>query len=283
MMGRMPDELEFRADLFEGTAERYDRFRIGYPRPLLDDLVRRAAVSGRGRLMDLACGTGQVAFELADSFAEVWAVDLEPDMIRLVREKVLAAGARHVSPMVSSAEDLVAPRRAFELVTVGNAFHRLNRESVAASTYGWLQAGGCLALLWADAPWAGKQDWQKALFQTLQRWMATAGATDRVPARWERAREQRPDAMMLAQTGFEHLGAFHFPTEHRWSVDDLTGFVYSTSFLPRHTLGMSVAAFEADIHTALDQVARVEGLWQAVDFAYDFFRRPGNAALPPDG
>ncbi|PZS31207.1 MAG: class I SAM-dependent methyltransferase, partial [Pseudonocardiales bacterium] len=159
----MPDDVEFRSDLYQGTAEFYDRFRPGYPRSMLDDMVRRAAVSGRGRLLDLACGTGQVAFGLADAFSEVWAVDQEPDMIRLVRGKALPAGAGHVRAMVSAAEDLAAPLRAFELVTVGNAFHRLRREAVAAGAFGWLRPGGCLALVWADSPWTGDQDWQKAL------------------------------------------------------------------------------------------------------------------------
>jgi len=122
MVARVSDNIEFRPDLFRGTAGYYDRFRVGYPQPLLDDIVRRAAVTGDGRLLDLACGTGQIAFALADVFAEVWAVDQEPDMISLVRDKAVAAGADHVNPVVSTAEDLAAPDGAFELVTVGNPF-----------------------------------------------------------------------------------------------------------------------------------------------------------------
>jgi ubiquinone/menaquinone biosynthesis C-methylase UbiE len=68
MMSCVPDDIEFRPGLFHGTAEHYDRFRIGYPRLMLADLVQRAAVSSRGRLIDLACGTGQIAVALADTF-----------------------------------------------------------------------------------------------------------------------------------------------------------------------------------------------------------------------
>ena len=54
-------DLEFRRDLYRGTARDYDRFRVPYPRSLVDDLAERSGAACRGRLLDLACGTGQVA------------------------------------------------------------------------------------------------------------------------------------------------------------------------------------------------------------------------------
>jgi SAM-dependent methyltransferase len=58
--------LEFRRDLFRGTAGYYDRFRAPYPQALIDDLAGRpgpgAGPGGAGRLLDLACGTGQLSF-----------------------------------------------------------------------------------------------------------------------------------------------------------------------------------------------------------------------------
>jgi len=182
MMAQVSDDIEFRPDLFRGTAGYYDRFRVGYPQSLLEDIVRRAAVTGDGRLLDLACGTGQIAFALADVFPEVWAVDQEPDMISLVRDKAVAAGADHVNPVVSTAEDLAAPDGAFELVTVGNAFHRLRRETIASNIFALLQPGGCLALLWADSPWRGDRGWQIALSKILERWKTGARGTGRLRA-----------------------------------------------------------------------------------------------------
>ena len=65
-----------------GTAGYYDRYRPRYPAGLMRRLVDEAGVTGGGRLLDLACGTGQVALGLSSYFEEVWAVDQEADMVR---------------------------------------------------------------------------------------------------------------------------------------------------------------------------------------------------------
>ncbi len=65
----MDDQVRFAADLYHGAAGYYDRYRLPYPEAMLADLVQRAQVSGRGRLVDLACGTGQLAFPLRQWFS----------------------------------------------------------------------------------------------------------------------------------------------------------------------------------------------------------------------
>ena len=187
----MEDEVRFAADLYRGTAGYYDRYRLPYPETMLADLVARAGVSGRGRLLDLACGTGQLAFPLRRWFAEVWAVDREPDMVELVRAKAAAEDAGDIRPIVSDAETLRAGRGHFELAVIGNAFHRLDRDQVAGRVLGWLKPGGHLALCWSSQPWIGEQSWQQALAAVLNRWKAALGAESRIPAGWDEARSRR--------------------------------------------------------------------------------------------
>jgi ubiquinone/menaquinone biosynthesis C-methylase UbiE len=265
----MPDDSRFRADLFHGTATYYDRFRVGYPRPLIEDLLRRAKVTGHGRLLDLACGTGQLAFALAGHFAEVWAVDLEPEMIARVQAKAATLGTSRLRVEVSAVEDLLAPDNAFELVTMGNAFHRVDREAAATNITRWLQPGGWLALAWSDAPWDGEQPWQVALSEVLQRWKVRAATADRVPAGWAEARLRHPDEQLLAEAGLRPSGRFAFTVEHRWTTEALIGFVYSASFLPRHALGEQAADFEAE----LARCAGSGALSQPLGFAYELYRR----------
>ena len=62
------DDPDFRRDLYRGTAQFCDRFRVHYPRFLIDDLVERSGAKGEGRLLDLACGTGLISFALRGHF-----------------------------------------------------------------------------------------------------------------------------------------------------------------------------------------------------------------------
>lgn len=124
--------MRFGPALYRGTAGYYDRFRLAYPDAVIADLAHRAAPSGRGRLLDLACGTGQLAFPLRGWFADVWAVDAEPEMTEVVRAKAIATGAAaRVRAVTAGAEDLHSEPGAFELIVIGNAFHRLRRDPVA--------------------------------------------------------------------------------------------------------------------------------------------------------
>lgn len=48
--------------LFAGKASYYARFRPGYPKVFFDEVVQRFHLDGSGRLLDLGCGTGQLAW-----------------------------------------------------------------------------------------------------------------------------------------------------------------------------------------------------------------------------
>lgn len=266
--------MRFRPDLFRGCAGYYERFRLPYPEAMITDLVQRARLSVGGRLLDLACGTGQLAFPLRGWFGEVWAVDQEPDMAGAVRARAAAEGAAEVKAVVSNAEDLVAEPDSFDLAVIGNAFHRLDRDLVAGRVLGWLRPGGCLALCWSTQPWIGEAGWQVALAAALERWMAALGARDRIPAGWEVARRRRPDREVLSDAGFEAAEDAEFAVEHRWSLAELAGLVRSTSFLPEAVLGDRGAEFDADLAASLDPYSDGGSFPETVTFAYELARKP---------
>ncbi|MGH3256377.1 MAG: class I SAM-dependent methyltransferase [Streptosporangiaceae bacterium] len=270
----MADEVRFAADLFRGSAGYYERYRLPYPEAMLADLVVRAGVSPRGRLLDLACGTGQLAFPLRRWFAEVWAVDQEPDMVELVRAKATAGGAGEVRAIVSSAETLRAEPEYFELAVIGNAFHRLDRDLTAGRVFGWLKPGGHLALCWTSQPWDGEADWQRALAALLDRWRTALGAQGRIPAGWDLARQRRPDLQVLSDAGFEAAGCHEFPAEHRWTRPELAGLIRSTSFLPASVLGDHGAAFDADLEATVGPHGDGGAFTETASFNYELARRP---------
>jgi SAM-dependent methyltransferase/uncharacterized protein YciI len=265
---------QFATDLYRGTAAYYDRYRLSYPQDMLGDLVWQADVSGRGRLLDLACGTGQLAFPLRSFFAEVWAVDREPDMVQLVRAKAAEVGAKNIRAVTADAETLAVEPGHFELAVIGSAFHRLDRDVVAARLAGWLQPGGHVALCWSNSPQLGHEPWQRAFADALDRWRTQLGVTDRVPANWAEPQRQRPDRQVMTDAGFEAAWRQEFTAEHQWSVPELAGWVRSTSFLPDAVLDDQGSAFDADLAAVLAPFAEDGAFSEIASFTCDLYRKP---------
>ncbi len=86
-----------RRDLFKGTAWYYARYRPGYPGPFFDHLAARFGLDGTGRLLDLGCGTGQLALPLAGRFEGVVGMDPEPEMLAEAAARARAARVDNVS------------------------------------------------------------------------------------------------------------------------------------------------------------------------------------------
>lgn len=275
----MSGELRYRPDLYKGTAEYYERFRPPYPQVLFDDLRARVPITGHGRLLDLACGTGQIAFALASEFDDVVAVDQEVESIELAKRKAASLDVENVAWVAASAER-AALDGMFELVAIGNAFHRLERDLVARRLAPRLQPGGCVALLWADAPWRGEQPWQRGMAEVLERWRRELGATDRVPQGWREVMDRDPHAEVLSRAGLAYEGRFEFSVSWQWSLESLTGFVYSTSFLNRSVLCDRAREFENDLCKRLVASHGNDTFPQDATFAYELAR---NDRRDPEG
>lgn len=269
----MAPELSYRTDLYRGTAPYYDRYRPPYPEALLDDIRDRLPVTGQGKLLDLASGTGQIALPLAVHFAEVWAVDQEQELVAYGRSKAEAQGISNITWLAATAEQ-VELEEGFELVTIGNAFHRLDRQIVASRAYSWLLPGAGLCLLWGGDPLQGEDGWQKAVARLLEEWRRRLAATDRVPAGWEAAMDRHPHAEVLRQAGFDFIGHLELPLMQTWTTETLVGFIYSTSFLNREVLGTNAATFEQELKHLVLSCEPDGVLQQSTSFAYDLARKP---------
>jgi SAM-dependent methyltransferase len=268
-------DICFRTDLYDGTAEYYDRFRRRYPADLINDLVIRTGADGTGTLLDLACGTGQVAVALHEGFASICAVDQEPGMISVLRQNAAALpDAAAWEFVVAAAENVNVPDSSIELVTIGNAFHRLRREPVAVSILRWLKPGGHLALLWGGSPWDGDAPWQLVLGEMMERWQHRAGAEQRIPAGYEVDRAARPDSEILRAAGFEIAGRLEFPVRQMWSADEIAGFLASTSVLSPESLGPEAAEFDRALRGELLRCEPDGQFRQDTSFACELARRP---------
>jgi ubiquinone/menaquinone biosynthesis methyltransferase len=114
--------------LFATIADRYDLITrllsYGQDRRWKKRLVARAPVDRGTRALDLATGTGDIAFALAARGADVVGLDITPRMIEIARAKChggTAIGPRSGAPHFLVGDMLALPfsSRSFDLVTTG--------------------------------------------------------------------------------------------------------------------------------------------------------------------
>lgn len=103
------------------VADYYAKFRPGYPPPVIEALVHRLGLTPGHRVLDLGCGTGQLAVPLSEHVDHVVAVDPEPDM--------LAHGPKrpNIEWRLGSDADVPGLGR-FDAVVVGQALHWMDHE-----------------------------------------------------------------------------------------------------------------------------------------------------------
>lgn len=262
----MDDRVRFRTDLYQGTASFYDRFRVPYPKALLDDLVVRTGLNGTGRLIDLACGPGVLTFALGSHVAEACGIDQEPEMVAFARARAEEIGVTNVTWTVGRAESLEI-EGPVDLVTVGTAFHRLDRRRVARLIASWLRPGGHVALVWSGTPWPGERDWQQALGAVTDHWMRKVGK--RIPPALEAELAAASNEAILAEAGLTWAGRFEFLTPHLWRLESLIGWMYSTSVFSRPALGPMAREFERDVRRCLLEVNPSGVFEEEISFVYE--------------
>jgi ubiquinone/menaquinone biosynthesis C-methylase UbiE len=244
-------------DAFAGTAEYYARYRLPYPESLFQDLLSSARIAPDRTLLDLGCGPGRIALALAPHFREVWAVDQESEMIAFGQQK--AQGIRNVRWIVASAEEVAVPNELFDLITVGEAFHRFDGPLVARRALGWLRPTGTIAILWYVNVWEGHEQWQQVAAELVRRY---------APREHQAPVNHPPFEQTLSEAGFRDLRTREFQVAHTWSLDTLLGYFFSTSILSRRALGARAARFEAELHELLSPWDRGAGLQESATFAY---------------
>ena len=104
-------------------------------------------LDGTGTLVDVGCGPGILAVQLAPLFDTVIGIDPEPEMLAQARRHAADHGVT-ATWIEARAEDLAtldlpAPR----LVTFGQSIHWTDRQPVLAMVHELLEVGGSVALI----------------------------------------------------------------------------------------------------------------------------------------
>jgi len=216
--------------LFKGTAPYYARFRPRYPPELLDRLAERAGLDASSRVLDLGCGTGQIAVPLAAHSGEVVAVDPEPEMLAEIPD------LPNLRKVEARAEDVDESWGRFTLATIGRAFHWMDGpvvlERLARITPQLALVGDTLE----------ESEAETSLLAVAREMFGDRPAMKQPTVRYVPALERSP---------FSDVEVMTVVTERTWTIDQLIGFAYSTSFASLARVGDRREEFERNVRARL--------------------------------
>ena len=209
-----PDEKTRRVgEVFSSVARRYDVMNDlmsgGLHRLWKDRFVARVKPRPDERILDMAGGTGDVAFRMARRGAKITVADINADMLEVGRGRALKRGIEGLTWLVEDAQSVTFDDRSFDAYTV--AFGIRNVANIGAAlgeAYRVLERGGrfyCLEFSTSD--WPGFADAYEAYASNVIPRLGKAVAADEASYRYlveSIRRFPRPEAFrqMIADAGF---------------------------------------------------------------------------------
>ncbi|MFE5243445.1 MULTISPECIES: class I SAM-dependent methyltransferase [unclassified Streptomyces] len=248
--------------LFSGTAAYYRRGRLPYAPGLADALAGALPPDGRGRLIDVGCGPGVLALELAHLFDDVVGVDPDPGMLTEAARTADLAGLAGTTHWVRArAEELPAGLGVFDVAVFGQSFHWMDQELVAGTFRQMLRPGGSLVhisdlksevrpvegLPYPAVPYA-------AIDETIRHFLGPVRRAGRgVLPQGTRGGE----AAVLTGAGFTGPRRLVVPAGQALerTHDDVVAYVFSLSSSAPHLFGARQDAFEEDLRRLLREAS----------------------------
>jgi SAM-dependent methyltransferase len=242
----MPDASD--SSPFASTEAYYAEYRPEYGDEARRYLVDRFGLDESARVLDLGCGTGQIALDVAPAVGEVVGMDPNEAMLRAARCRADEAGIDNVEWVLGSDADLDTDLGSFRLTTMGRSFHWMDQRATLDRLHDLLEPGGGVALL-TDSEWLTKGDaeWQGAVYDLADEYL------DDLPDRVDPDEIEYDDPWdeLLEKRGFTAVETATFDLRREWSLEAVVGYVFSLSYCSPETFGADKEAFESDVRALL--------------------------------
>lgn len=233
-------------DIFRSAAYYYSKYRRPYPEAVVSSLVERLGLNGKGRLLDVGCGTGQVFQVMAQYFEEVIAIDADVVMVKYANDTAIGLGLNHVKVFKMRAEDIDEELGKFRIATFGASFHWMKRQYIGNLIYKRLEPNGHIVLLCPGDFQSGDTIWEAEIRNAISNWL---GSERR--AGGGIYRPQDCHEIVLQRTRFSDIQINNIDLRVQWSIDQIIGYLFSTSYASKAVLGEKAKDFECDMRERL--------------------------------
>ena len=157
-----PNEKEQRVGaVFSSVARKYDvmndAMSAGMHRLWKDKFVRRVKPQADEQILDMAGGTGDIAFRMVPSGAEITVSDINQDMLDVGIERAMERGIDGLVWSRQNAEELTFPDRFFDAYTIAFGIRNVTHiDQALAEAFRVLKYGGrFFCLEFSTTQWPG--------------------------------------------------------------------------------------------------------------------------------
>jgi len=204
--------------VFTSVASRYDLMNDlmsgGQHRLWKQAFVRRVRPRPGEKILDMAGGTGDVAFRLARRGAEVTVADINPDMLAVGVDRARARGLDGLVWAEENAERLSFPERSFDAFTIAFGIRNVTHiDRALAEAFRVLKTGGRFYCLeFSQTRWPGFREAYRRYSRDVVPRLGRAVAGDPDSYRYlvesiERFPDMAAFAAMIEKAGFRQVKA----------------------------------------------------------------------------
>ncbi len=103
----------------------------------------RSYLSKSDRVLEVGCGTGSTAIELADSLGQIVASDISGEMIKIGAQKAEKAGIKNIEFAEGTLDDLIYADEEFDVILAHNVLHLIpDQHATLDRIHALLKPGG---------------------------------------------------------------------------------------------------------------------------------------------
>lgn len=236
------------SNIFEGAAFYYARYQPEYPKSLFNILGDKLNLSRDSKLLDLGCGTGQIALGISDKVGHIDCIDPNREMLDEARRLTSQKDVRNISFLETTSEALDPSYRGYGAATIASAFHWMDRSRVLESLGDRLQPRGGIAVVTRIRDQCDPNDWWNAIWEFVRAWWGGSFPAGKDDIRRE-LKISNEETLRLSS--FSSVTSVSIPYSVEWSTETLIQYIYSTSKACPGVLTEERAEFEQQLKSVL--------------------------------
>jgi SAM-dependent methyltransferase len=259
--------MKYDKSLFAGTAGYYADYRPKYPRVVFDKMIEVFKPNKGDVLLDLGCGTGEITLPLAKHFEKVLAWDPDGEMLEIAKRKTEEQGITNIIFEQKSSDDLINLRGRIKLCTMGQSFHWMGGADTLVGIRKHLVSGGGVTII-------GVKDGLHIYSSTFNEPNEITAERNRVVGEMgikylgvkRKAgksvfmKEEKSFEEILDEAGFTEIDEVTLDVAIKRTIDDVIGFIFSSSWGNKNQLGDKADAFERELREKL-QMLKPDGIF----------------------